>query len=80
MLLMELSKCRKVEEFPKIWIKMKNYKTFYKAQTVSRLQEVIQVPHQVKDPYVSGTKIFFRRYTGIYIYLLSKSRMQFLGV
>ena len=59
---------------------MKNYKTFYKAQTVSRLKEVIQVPHQVKDPYVSGTKIFLQRYAGIYIYLLSKSRMQFLGV
>ena len=31
-------------EFPKISIKMKNCKTFYEAQTVSRLKEIIQPP------------------------------------
>ena len=32
-LLMEVSKCRKIIEFSKISGKMKNFKTFYEAQT-----------------------------------------------
>ena len=38
-LLMEVSKCRKIVEFPKISIKMKNFKTFDKDQTASHLKE-----------------------------------------
>ena len=75
--IIKMLKCRRI---PKISIKMKNVKTFYKVQTVSRLKKIIQVPHQVKDPYVSETKNFSRRYTGTYIHFLSKSRIQFLGV
>ena len=39
---MEVSKCWKIVEFSKISVKMKNCKTFYKTQTASRLQEIIQ--------------------------------------
>ena len=41
---MEVSKCRKIVEFPKVSIKLKNCKTFYEAQTASRLKEIIQPP------------------------------------
>ena len=44
MLLMEVLKCWYVEEFPKISIKMKNFKIFYKAQTATRPKEIIQPP------------------------------------
>ena len=39
MLYMKVSKCLNIDEFPKISIKMKNCKTFYETQTVSRLKE-----------------------------------------
>ena len=66
---------------------MKNFKTFYKTLTASRLKEIREsftpphTPlhhhhHQIKASYVSGTNIFLRRYTGIhriYRHLLSKS-------
>ena len=42
--LMEVSKCWYMEKFPKILIKMKNFKTFYKAQTTIHLKEIIQSP------------------------------------
>ena len=42
MLLMDVSKRWKMVEFPKISIKMKNFKTFYEAQTATRLKEIIQ--------------------------------------
>ena len=35
MLLMEVSKCWKIDEFSKVSINMKNFKTFYDAQTAS---------------------------------------------
>ena len=41
---MEVSKCWKIVEFPKISIKMKNFKTFSMSQTASRLEEIIQSP------------------------------------
>ena len=44
MLLMEVSKYWKIVVFPKISIKMKNFKIFYKAQTASRIKEDIQAP------------------------------------
>ena len=42
MLLMDVSKRWKMVEFPKISIKMKNFKTFYEAQTAKRLKEIFQ--------------------------------------
>ena len=71
-LLMELSKCWNVEELPKISAKMKNFKTFYKAQTVRSFKEAPTSPPP-PSPYNFWTKIFLRRYTGIYRHLLSKS-------
>ena len=41
---MEVSKCWKIAEFPKISIKTKNCKTFYESQTASRHKEIIQPP------------------------------------
>ena len=35
---------------------MKNFKTFYEAQTARRLKEIIQSSHQIKASYVSGAK------------------------
>ena len=74
--LMELLKCWKRVEFPKISIKMKNFKTFCKAQTASRLMEIVQPPTkpnptQIKSNYIFGTKIFLRRYVEVYGHLLS---------
>ena len=54
----------KIVEFSKISIKIKNCKTFCKAQTANRLKKFAQVtpppprhstPHQIKPYYVSGT-------------------------
>ena len=47
---------------------MKNCKTFYEAQTASRLKEILEPPptplsHQIKSDCVFGTKIFLGRYT-----------------
>ena len=39
---MEVSKCWNITEFPKISIKMKNWKTFYQFQTVIHFKEIIQ--------------------------------------
>ena len=64
-LLMEVSKRWKIVEATKISIKMKNFKTFYEAQTA------IKAPHQIRGSNISGTKIFLRRFTGIYRHLLS---------
>ena len=44
MLLIELSKYWNIVEFPKISIKLKNFKTFYEALMASRLKEIIQPP------------------------------------
>ena len=41
---MKVPKYWKIMEFPKISIKIKNYKTFYKSQTTSCLKEIIQPP------------------------------------
>ena len=85
---MEVTKCWKIVEFPKI-----------KMKTASHLKEIIQIiqlppnpnppppiwpplpeplphptltPHQIKSYYVSGINIFLRRYTQIYRHLLFK--------
>ena len=62
---------------------MKNCKTFYEAQTASRLMEIVQppskpTPNQIKSYYDFGTKFFFRRYTEICFQ--SASRVEFLSV
>ena len=44
MLLMEVAKCYKIVEFPKISINMENFKTFYESETASRWKEIIQRP------------------------------------
>ena len=74
---MEVSKSWKMVEFLKIWIKMKNCKTFYEGQTVSRVKQIIQPlhhlsPNQIKSYYASGTKSFLQTYTERYRHLLSK--------
>ena len=57
---MEVLKCWKKVEFPKILVKIKNCKTFYGAQTASSLKEIIQpnpsppslpqpTPYQIKS-------------------------------
>ena len=74
---MEISKCSKIVGFPKIFIKMKNCKTFYEAQTASHLKEIIQPPPNPPTPgksyYFSRTKCsYIQRYTEIYRHLLSK--------
>ena len=63
-ILMKVSKCWNIVEFPKLSIKTENVKTFYEDQTMSRLQE--DVPPTTPD------KGFLRRYTGIYRHLLSQ--------
>ena len=70
---MDVSKCWKIVEFPEISIKRENCKTFCKVQTVNRNHSVSShpTPNQIKFYYVSRTKIFLRRYTEIYRYLLS---------
>ena len=47
---MEVSKCSKIVEFPKIFIKMKNCKTFYEAQTASHLKEIIRLSPNLPAP------------------------------
>ena len=54
---MEVSKCWKMAEFPKISIKMKYCKTFYEGQTVSCVKEIIQ-PLQHPSPQLD--KILLR--------------------
>ena len=56
---MEVSKCWKTVEFPKILIKMKNFKRLYEAQTVNRLNEIIEPLNKIKASYVSGTKFSY---------------------
>ena len=66
MLLMEVLKCWKIVGFPKISIKMKDFKIFYGAQTL--IYKIIQPPPPPppdKTSHVSGTKFFLQSYTGI---------------
>ena len=64
-----------MKEFPKISIKMKNFKTFCEAR-----QGNYSAPHQTKASHVSETKISLRRDTRVYRYLLSKCFVNaFLG-
>ena len=42
---MEVSKSRKMVQFPKISIEMRNCKTFCEGQTASRVKEIIQPLH-----------------------------------
>ena len=58
-------------------MKMKNCRTYYEAQTASRLMEIVQPPpkpthNQIKSNYVFVTKMLLRRYSEIYRHLLSK--------
>ena len=61
---------------------MKNFKTFYEAQTASRLKEIIQLLQHIKASYVSGTNI--QEYADIQEYtdicFPRALRMKFLGV
>ena len=83
---MEVSKCWKILEFQKNPIKMKNCKSFYEAQTVSCLKEIIQPP-PIPNPFLSD-KILLRLWKKNYgdiqkytdIYFESASEMQFFGV
>ena len=71
---MEVSKCWKIVEFPKISIKIKNCKTFYEAKTASRLKEIIHfysaTPHQRKAYYgpenTYSTARYFELNYGVY--------------
>ena len=56
--------------------KTKNCKTFYESQTGSPISILFSLPpnhnQQINSYFVSGTKIFLRRYTEIYRHFLSK--------
>ena len=56
---MELSKCWKIVEFPKISTKIKKIKIFYEAQTASRLKKLLS-PLTDKDFLRLWNKIFLR--------------------
>ena len=64
MLLMEVLKCQKIVEFPKISINMKNIQTYFKSQTAIYPKEIIQ-PALYKSFLRFGINIFKRRFTGI---------------
>ena len=57
---MKVSKCWKIVEFAKISSKMKNYKTYYKAQTASHLKEIIQLPTREKLPTPLEQKLSYK--------------------
>ena len=54
---MEVSKCWKIVEFLKFSFKIKKCKTFYEAQTASRLKEIIQLHSTYLPP--DKTLLFF---------------------
>ena len=56
MLLMEVLKCWKIVGFPKISIKMKDFKIFYGAQTL--IYKIIQPPTRQNFPRL-WNKVFF---------------------
>ena len=64
MLLMEVSKCWKTVELPKILIEKKSFKIFYMAQAARRRKEIIQSSPQIKGSYVPRTKISLGKLTG----------------
>ena len=66
---------KKIPEFLKISIDMKNRKTFYKAQTARENFSLSSQPthHQIKSYYVFETKFFLGRYTEICRHFLSNS-------
>ena len=66
------------KKFAKVSVKMKKFKTFYEAQTASRLKEIIQFPTRQKLPTSLEQKFSYGDiHTGIFF--PSFSRMQFLG-
>ena len=76
MLWMEVSKWWKISDIPKISIKMRNCKTFYKVETVIPLKEILQSSH---NPPPSDSillnlwnKNFLWEYTEISRHLFSK--------
>ena len=71
--LLEVSKCWNMIEFPKVSIKMKNFKTSYEAQTASRLKEIIKTTRL--KPLTFPEDI--QKYADIC--LPSALKMQFLG-
>ena len=70
---MEVSKCWKIVEFLKFSFKIKKCKTFYEAQTASRLKEIIQLHSTYLPP--DKTLLFFwnKKFSyEIYRHLVSK--------
>ena len=67
---------KKKVEFPKISIKVKNFKTFYESQTAICLKEIIQPPPDFLEQNFSNRDL--QEYTDIWF--PSAPRMQFLGV
>ena len=62
MLYREVSKCRKIDEFPKISIKIKNCKTFYEAQTSSCLKKIIHPPRTPIPPHKSLLRLWSKNF------------------
>ena len=57
---MRVTKCLKKVEFPKISVKIKNFKTFYETQTASHLKEIIQPPnHPLPSPLILEEKFSY---------------------
>ena len=77
MLLMEVFKCWKIVNFPEVSIKMKKFKTTYRAQIAASCSKESVLP----PPGKRWTKIFFywnmRKYSNICF--PSALRMRFLG-
>ena len=74
---MEVSKCWKIVEFPKISIKIKKMKNILWSPNSQRSEinysiSLQPTPHPIKFYYLSGTKISLRRYGEIHRYLLQE--------
>ena len=86
MLFMEASKCWIIVEFPKLSIKIKNFKTFYEAQAVRRLKEVIQLLSEIhRIIQIFSFPVFWKcssrafRNGAVQIFFLIPTRNMFVG-
>ena len=86
MLFMEASKRWNIVEFPKLSIKIKNFKTFYEAQAVRRLKEVIQLLSEIhRIIQIFSFPVFWKcssrafRNGAVQIFFLIPTRNMFVG-
>ena len=86
MLFMEASKCWNIVEFPKLSIKINFFKTFYEAQAVRRLKEVIQLLSEIhRIIQIFSFPVFWKcssrafRNGAVQIFFLIPTRNMFVG-